>query len=230
MMTVMNYNFAYYPKLMENLKFEKEVDFVSCYAHTGDFVLPEKVREIDRKVRERGTFSVKYFKNKRELVSWSYRIGQAYNKSFVKNWEYYPLTDSEIKFQMDNLMVIADPRLIKIIMHKDDIVGFLVAFPDISAALQRQGGHITPWGIADMMLELKRTKWISLDGVGILPEYQGLGGNALMYAEIEKTIHDFGFEHAEETQMAETATQVRKDMINLGVKPYKNHRVFHKKI
>jgi hypothetical protein len=230
MMTVMNYNYAYYPKLMDNLEFEKEVDFFSCYAHTGDFVLPEKVKEIDRKVRQKGTFSVKNFKNKSELVSWSYRIGQAYNKSFINNWEYYPLTDNEIKFQMDSLMVIANPRLIKIIMHKDEIVGFLVAFPDISAALQRQGGHITPWGIVDMMLELKRTKWVSLDGVGILPEYQGFGGNALMYAEIEKTINDFGFEHAEETQMAETAVQVRKDMASLGVKPYKNHRVYHKKI
>ena len=109
-------------------------------------------------------------------------------------------------------------------------MGWRVACPEMSAALQRQGGHITPWGIADMMLELKRTKWVSLDGVGILPDYQGLGGNALMYAEIEKTIHDFGFEHAEETQMAETAVQVRKDMNSLGVKPYKNHRVYHKKI
>ena len=230
MMTIMNYNYAYYPKLMEQIGFEKEVDFFSCYADTSKFVLPDKVRAIDQKVRQRGTFTVKDFKNKKELVDWSIRLGQAYNKTFINNWEYYPLTDREIKFQMDSLMVIANPKLIKVIMHKDDIVGFLIAFPDISAAMQRQGGHITPWGIADMLLELKRTSWVSLDGVGILPEYQGLGGNALLYGEIEKTLRDFGFKNAEETQMAETAVQVRKDMASLGVMPYKNHRVYHKKI
>ena len=31
MMTMMNYNYPYYPKLLENIGFEKEVDFVSCH-------------------------------------------------------------------------------------------------------------------------------------------------------------------------------------------------------
>ena len=37
MMTMMNYNFAYYPKLVEYIGFEKEVDFVSCYLHRDSF-------------------------------------------------------------------------------------------------------------------------------------------------------------------------------------------------
>jgi hypothetical protein len=126
--------------------------------------------------------------------------------------------------------MIADPRLIKIITYKDNVVGFLLAFPDVSAALQRQKGRVTPWGIADIMLELKRTKWVSLNGAGVLPEYQGRGGNALLYDEMENTLHGYTYEHAELTQVAETAAQMRKDLINLGGEPYKNHRVFHRKI
>ena len=30
MMTMMNYNYPYYPCLVENLGFRKEVDFISC--------------------------------------------------------------------------------------------------------------------------------------------------------------------------------------------------------
>jgi hypothetical protein len=81
-----------------------------------------------------------------------------------------------------------------------------------------------------MLLELRRTKWVSVNGAGILPEFQGRGGNALLYVEMEKTVRDFGFEHAEMTQVAETAVQMRSDLINLGGVPYKNHRVFRKKI
>jgi hypothetical protein len=73
---------------------------------------------------------------------------------------------------------------------------------------------------------MRRTNWISLNGAGILPDYQGLGGNALLYAEMENTIRDFGFEHAELTQVAETAVQMRKDLENVGGKAYKNHRVY----
>ena len=226
MMTMMNYNLPNYPKFLENIGFKKVVDWVSCYTCIKDFKMPEKVHAVARKVEERGFFKVQRFKNKGELKKWANRIGHAYNKTFINNWEYYPLTDREIKFILDNIMVVAVPDLIKIITHNDEVVGFLLAFPDISAALQRQKGALYPWSIVDYMLELKRTNWVSFNGVGILPEFQGRGGNALLFAEIEKTANQFHFTHGELTQIAETATQMRKDLINLGVKPYKNHRIY----
>jgi hypothetical protein len=73
---------------------------------------------------------------------------------------------------------------------------------------------------------MRRTRWIALNGAGILPEYQGRGGNALLYSEMEKTVREFGFEHADLTQIAESAVQMRRDLENIGADPYKNHRVF----
>ena len=78
----------------------------------------------------------------------------------------------------------------------------------------------------DYTLELKRTKFISLNGVGVLPEYQGRGGNTLLYHEMEKVLLDSQFVEGELTQMADTATQVRKDIITAGSVPWKNHRIF----
>ncbi len=127
-------------------------------------------------------------------------------------------------------MMVADPRLIKIITHEDEVVGFVFAFPDVSAALQRAKGHLHPLAIADLLIEMKRTKWVSLNGAGILPEFQGRGGNALMYAELENTIKEFGFLHADLTQVAETAVQMRRDLENVGGKAYKNHRVYSRDI
>jgi hypothetical protein len=127
--------------------------------------------------------------------------------------------------------MIADRRLIKLIMHKDDIVGFLFAFPDVSAALQRAKGRLLPFGIIDILLEMKRTKTISGNGMGILPEFQGKGGNALLYYEMGKTVFAFNqFEHVEMTQVAETTRQMRADLKNLNGVEYKNHRVYRKNI
>jgi hypothetical protein len=230
MMTMMNYNHPYIKRLVETLGFEKEVDFVSCYANTHEFKMPDRIFRIAERVEQRGTLAVKRFKNKAELVAWAPRIGEAYNHTFTHNWEYVPLTDREIKFVVDNIMTIADPRLIKIITHNEDVVGFLFGFADVSAALQRNKGRLLPFGIFDLLLEIKRTKWVSLNGEGILEEFQGKGGNALLYAEIGKTVRDYGFEHADMTQVAESAVQMRQDLINLGGKPYKNHRVYRRKI
>lgn len=230
MMTMMNYNKPYLPKLMEAMGFEKEVDFVSCYADPRTFEFPERIYSIAERVEKKGSLRVKRFESKKELVAWAPKIGRTYNQSFVNNWEYYPLTEREIKFVVDSILMVADHRLIKIILHHDDVVGFLFAFPDISPALQRSKGRLLPFGIIDILLELRRREWVSVNGAGILPEFQGHGGNALLYAEMGKTVRDFGFKHVEMTQVAETAVQMRNDLINLGGKPYKNHRVYRKKI
>jgi GNAT superfamily N-acetyltransferase len=226
MMTMMNYNYEYYPRLVEALGFEKEVDFISCYINADTFRLPDRIHSIAGRVQRRGILTVRRFRSKRVLLKWAGRIGEAYNRAFVENWEYYPLTEAEVKFLVSNLVMVANPRLIKIITHGDDVVGFLFGFPDVSAALQRARGRLLPFGIIDLLLEMRRTKWVALNGAGILPEFQGRGGNALLYSEMEKTILEFGFQHADLTQVAETAVQMRRDLINLGGKPYKNHRVY----
>lgn len=229
-MNMMNYNYDYYPRLVESLGFEKEVDFVSCYIPGDKFTLDPRINEIARRVVERGTFKVQQFKNKKELIAWADRIGEAYNNTFVQNWEYYPFSKKEIKFITDTIIQVANPKLIKIITCGDKVVGFLLAFPDISKAMRRAQGKLNPISIIDMLIEMNKTDWVSLNGMGILPEYQGRGGNALLYSEMEKTIKGFNFAHADLTQVAETTKQMRKDLENVGGKAYKNHRVYRKVI
>jgi len=231
MMTMMNYNYDYYPKLVEALGFEKEVDFVSCYLPAEAFKIPERVERIAQWALKRGNLRVKHFKSKKELMAWAQRIGEAYNRTFIHNWEYYPLSQADIDYAVDNIFMVADHRLIKLVMHGDDIVGFLFAFPDVSAALQRAKGRLFPFGIFDILLEMRRTKTISGNGMGILPEFQGTGGNAILYYEMGKTILDFHqFEHVEMTQVAETTRQMRADLKNLNGVEYKNHRVYREQI
>lgn len=231
MMTMMTYNYTYYPNLVEALGFEKEVDFVSCYLPADAFRIPERVEKIAQWAIKRGHLWVKQFENKKELISWAQRIGKTYNHTFIDNWEYYPFTQGDIDYAVQNVFMVADHRLIKLIMHGDDIVGFLFAFPDVSAALQRAQGRLFPFGIVNILLEMKRTKTVSGNGMGVLPEFQGTGGNALLYYEMGKTALGFNqFEHVEMTQVAETTRQMRADLKNLNGVEYKNHRVYRKHI
>jgi GNAT superfamily N-acetyltransferase len=231
MMTMMNYNYPYYQKLIEALGFEKEVDFVSCYLPADAFKIPERVERIAQRVMDRGNLTVKHFKSKKEMVSWAQRIGETYNRTFINNWEYYPFSQGDIDYAVQNVFNVADHRLIKLILHGEDIVGFLFAFPDVSAALQRAKGRLFPFGIVDILLEMKRTKTVSGNGMGVMPEFQGIGGNALLYSEMGKTIFDFKqYEFIEMTQVAETTQQMRADLKNLNGVEYKNHRVYRKVI
>lgn len=232
-MTMLNYNYPYFQQLVEAQGFEKEVDFVSCYLPADKFQIPERVERITQRVMERGGLQVKKFRNKKELIAWAPRIGKAYNEAFVHNWEYYPLSQREIDFVVASIMTIADHRLIKIITHgaNADVVGFLFAFHDVSAALQRARGRLFPLGLIDLLLELKRTDTVTANGMGILPEFQGHGGNAILYSEMGHTLFDFRqFVHVEMTQVAETTEQMRADLKNLNGVEYKNHRVYRKNV
>ena len=230
MMTMMNYNFPYYEKLVEAWGFTKEVDFVSSYMDPKTIRLPDPMHEIVRRVSERGSFQVRNFTSKSELREYGMKIGKAYNQAFVQNWEYYPLTDRELKLMIDNLLTIADPKLIKAIMHGDDVAGFVLGFVDVSVALQKMNGRITPAGVVSLMQQMKRSRWLDFNGAGVLPQYQGRGAIYVLYNELERTIRENveRFDDAELTQVADTATRMRQELESLGVKPYKNHRVYQK--
>jgi len=227
-MNMLNYNFDYYPRMVEAAGFEKEVDFITCYIARETYKMDARIHRIADRALARGSFQVLNFANKSNLKAWATKIGDAYNKAFVNNWEYYPLTEREISYVLDTILIVADPKLIKIIVHKEQVVGFLFAFLDISAAMQRAKGHLFPFGLLDMLLEMRRTDWVTLNGAGVLPEFQGKGGNAILYTEIEKTLMDYTFHHGELTQVAETAVNMRSDLTNLGSQPIKNHRVYRK--
>jgi hypothetical protein len=181
---MMNYNPPYYPEFATRLGFRKEVDFVSCYLSADKFKIEGASPSPKRAALRRAARDP--FETKKELRLGA-RIGQAYNQAFVNNWEYYPLSDREIQFVLDNVLTFADPKLIKLIAHGERVVGFLFAFPDVSAAIQRSGGRLLPFGILDLLIEFKRTKWVAISSAGICPSSRA-GQNALLYSEMEKTV------------------------------------------
>lgn len=232
MMNMMNYNYPYYQQLVENYGFTKEVDFVSSFLAPQSFELPDKVKKAVEIAKKRGRLRVMNFRSKKHIVEWKYKIKDAYNRAFVQNWEYYPLSDRELDYALDNAIQVVIPELLQIILNeKDDIVGFVLSFPDVSAAMQKNKGRLGPIGILRLLRELKTTQWLDFNGIGILPEYQGMGGNALiMEALLNAAKANPRFIYSELTQVAETAVQMRRDLENLGVKYYKNHRVYGKKL
>jgi len=168
------YNHPYYATLIERAGYRRQRDFYSAYL-PGNVAIPERVRSIAEKMMARRGFAIKTFSDKRELSAWVPRIVQLYNDAFVDNWEFNPITDAEAKVIGERLVAIADPKLIKLVMKGDDIAGFLFGFPDISKGIRRARGRIWPIGWLWLLRDMRRTKWIDLNGAGILAPYRGLG-------------------------------------------------------
>lgn len=225
-MTMTNYNLEYYAGLVEGAGFSKEVDFVSFRLREATFEMPDRVRKVAGHAVTRGNLRVYSFPSRQALVEAAPSIRDAYNRAFACNWEYYPLSEREVNLLVEQLAGLVDPRFVKFISNGDRMVGFLFSFPDVTTALRKARGRLTPWAIVRLLLALRRTDLVAINGAGILPEYQNRGGNALLYTEIESTIRDSRFSRATLVQVAETAVQMRRDLEGLGAEPLKTHRIY----
>jgi len=226
-MTMMAYNHSYYRDLVEAAGFTKKLDLNSFYLDADRFSLPDKVRSVAEKVLARGSFKVLEFSSKRPLKAIAEKVGRVYNSALGDHVETYMLSDPEVRKVTRDLLTVADPTLIKVLTYNDEVVGFLFGFPDLSEALKRARGRLNPITILDLLREYKRTDWLIANGAGILPKYQRLGGNALLYYELERTAKQGGrFRHVDLTQIAETTGLMIKDVETLGGRIYKVHRLY----
>lgn len=222
-----NYNFEYYDNLLKYVGFAKKTDFYSGYLR-GDHQLPQRFFDIADKVGKKRGFWIKSFKSKKELRNWIGRIQNLYNEAFSNNLGYSPLSLEEAEIVADQLLAISNPRLIKLVMKEEEIIGFLFAFVDITDGLRKANGRMWPFGLFHILREFKTTEWVNFNGTGLLPGHRGVGANAVLYTEMARTIQKFGFKHADVVQIEEKNIKSMGDMSAIGVEWYKKHRVYEK--
>ena len=223
------YNLPYYPALAEAAGFRTSGEIVSGYLG-GSYRLPERVHQVAEAVQRRRGLRVVRYRSRRDLRALVPQLQHLYNDALGGTPGGVPLNDEEVGALASQLLWFADPRLIKIVMKDDQPVGFLFAYPDVSAAVQRVHGRMWPLGWVDMLLELRRTKWININGAGIIEKYRGLGGTALLFSELEKSVHEGGFAHADLVQVGMENDKMQRELADLGIDFYKMHRMYEREL
>lgn len=220
------YNPDYYPTLIEACGFQPGRDAVSGYI-SADIRFPERIHELAEKIKGRRGLHIARYEKRSDLRSLVPKLKDLYNGALRGTAGNAPISDDEANALADQLLWFADPKLIKIVMKGDEPVGFLLGYPNVSAALQKNRGRLFPFGWLTMFRELKRTDWLDLNGAGLLPEYRGSGGMAILYSEMFKSVRESGqFKHAEVIQIGVENESMQRDLENFGIDFYKVHRTY----
>jgi hypothetical protein len=221
------YNPVYYVDFFKRAGFKKKTDYLSGYLTKG-YELDDRIRHLAEKVKKRRGYRVKRFENKAEMRAWIPEFRNLYNRAFRDVPNTMPVSEDEINLLAERILSIAHPKLIKFIFQRDQMVGFLFSYHNISDGLQKAGGRMWPFGWYHLMRAFRETRWVDFNGIGLLPEHQGVGVTAILYTELAKSIKEFPFEKADFVQVADVNFKSFNEMDHLGVTWHKRHRLYKK--
>jgi hypothetical protein len=231
------YNPAYYVDLIEAEGFSNDHDIVSGYLNS-DSPFPPRIHDLAGRLAQRRGLHILRCNTRGDLRKLVPYLKELYNSSLDSGDITMPLSDEEVDAMASQLIWLADPKLVKLVMKVGDppqgnekAVGFLIAYPDISAALQRTGGRLFPFGWLTLLLELHRTDWININGAALLPEYRGSGGTAILYSEMFKSVTENPrYRHVDVVQIGVENENMQRELENFGIDFYKIHRLYTKRL
>ena len=233
MMTMMRYNFPYYVDHLTELGFKKYADLNSyCIEGVEQMTLDPRVERLINVVKKRGRFQIREPKGKREFR----RMGEELFSNFLNKLmgdypENYPVPANEREQMIKDINLIVRPdKLIFYLTYDGQPAGFGMGFPDITRAIQKCKGKINPISIMRLLYSIKHTKRFTCNGIGILPQYQGRGGNVLLYMTTYNAILHHNPDYLEFTQIGEKTESINTEMQMFLKKKNKVHRIMVKKM
>lgn len=229
---LMTYNPKYYINLIENYGLSKVKDLYAYHLVNEEYV-SEKLERMQSIVRKRNSLTIRSmnFSNKKQFKKDVETLKYIYNNAWEPNWGFVKMTDEEFDFLANDLKSIADPDYALIAEINGKPAGFALALPDINQCLiHNKNGYLLP-GIWHLLTKKKKIDLLRIIVLGILPQYQRTGADAVLYWELGTRGKPKGIKYGEASWILEDNEMMNKGLTTtmLG-KVYKTYRLYQKTI
>ena len=192
-----NYSFPYYIKIMEDLGFVKEsewVEFQFDINHTDP-----RFHEVAEQLRLQGYRDLCDTMPVKKIVKqYGEKFFACYNKSYAALDNFIPIEGESIKATLKQFATILNRNYFSVIVDRtDNVVAFGVGLPYIGKVLQRAKGRMLAAAIP-LLLTIKKPKAVELALIGVDPLYRMYGIHALV---VDRFIKSFKKHHITEILM-----------------------------
>ena len=227
------YNPPYYPRHMESLGFKKEVDWVSFQIEVPKEV-PDKFARVTQLVQKRSQLSFRKM-SRRDLLKGGYgkRIFQLLNEAYSPLFGFARLSDRQIDDFLKQYVPIVDTRLITGVEDSTGrLVGIAITTHSLSHALHKSQGKLLPFGWYHLLrsLKWKHEGKVDLMLIAVHPDYQGMGVNALFFADLIPIYNELGITLAETGPQLEDNLKELSQWKTLAPKTVKRRRCYQREI
>lgn len=227
------YSHPYYREQVERLGFEKEVDWNEYYIPVPKAV-PERHQRIANIVKNKYGLKILKFENLKQITPYVDKLFNLLNIAYKPLYGFSPLTKKQIDYYVKIYVPLLRWDVVTIIIKEDtdEVVGFGIGVPNLSRALQKSRGKFFPFGWYHLLRDLKgkNNPVLDLMIVGIAPEYQGKGVNAMIFSDFIPSAYRCGFKFAESNPELEMNNKVASLWEGFDAEHHKTRRAFKKKI
>lgn len=227
------YNYPYYPEHMKKLGYVKETGWVE-YRITIPEVLPERHIKLANLVLERSGLKIRKL-TRRQIKKENYgrKLFALINETYCVLYGYSMLSEKQIDQYVNVYLGLIDLRMVTFIEDADgELIAAGVTMPSLSEALQKCNGELFPlgWWYLLKNMFIKKPDTMDLLLVGVKPEWQNKGINAILFLDLFKTVKEMGFKYAETNANLETNAKVQAMWEPFEKELHKRRWVFGKEI
>ena len=194
------YNYPYYPEHMKRLGYEQENEWLEFVMDVPD-AIPERYNRIADIVKKKFGLRIHKFKNAKEVYAggWGHKIFRLINEAYEQLYGYSTLTERQIDYYVKLYIPMLNLDLVTLVLDREDnVVGVGISMQSMSRALQKSHGRMFPFGWIPLLKGLKgKNDRVDLLLVGVKPEYQSKGVNALLFQDLIPHYQRLGFKWAE---------------------------------
>lgn len=222
---MMPYNPPYYQELLEGCGLQKVKDLYANFI-VNDGSIPERLLRISDRIKQRSPeLTVRPIDLKRVKAEGD-RIKEIYNRAWRDNWGFVPLTDEEMDNLVKRLKPLAVSDLALFAEIEGETVGFALALPNYNLILKRLNGKLGMLGLLKFLYYTRKIDEIRVMMLGVKPEHQKRGIEALLYLEIFHRGQARGYKRGEMSWILEDNYLMQKGIEALGGRKYKTYRIY----
>lgn len=201
------YNYAYYPKHMEALGYEKEADWLEMHMVVPDAV-PEKYHRVAELTKQRYKIHIKKPTRKEINNGYGQKIFDLINEAYAPLFGYSKMSQKQIDGYVATYLPLLPLDMLTLVEEDDtnDIICVGISMPSLARALQKSGGKLFPFGWIHLFksLKIKHEEGVELLLIAARPDYQNRGVTALLFDDLIPVYQRMGFKWAETNVILET--------------------------
>lgn len=227
------YNPPYYPRHLETLGYQKEVDWVQICIEIPKEVPPKYARVANLCQEMFGLKVRKLTHTDIYRKGYGRKVFHLLNEAYAPLFGYTELSDSQIDQYVNHYLPLIDKEFIPVVENdQGDVIGVAITMGSLSHALQKSGGRLFPFGWYHLIraLKWKREEKVEMLLIGIRPDYQGLGVNALFFNDLIPIYNAYHFRYAETGPQLEDNVKELSQWKPLNPTYGKRRRCYKKKL